>query len=165
MGFFSRFFSRTKHDTRPIQEIKQEAAIKYHPELIDELKEDHQALFGLYGEMIEMINQGKYSDLGPRLHDFKLALEGHLLIENIKFYVYVENKLSDDPMNLEFIKDVRKEMNSIARIVIKFTKKYEHVVFTEELKRSFVKELNGIGAVLTKRVEMEESRLYTLYTP
>jgi len=168
MGFFSRFFGSSTVE-RPAQNtiIKPsvEKGVGYHPNLVENLKSDHQALFTIYGAMVALVNQGKYAELTPKLQEFKMALQAHVLVENVQFYVYLQNKLQDDPMNLEFIKDVRKEMNGIARAVVNFSKKYETIEFTNEVKQTFSDDLNEIGTVLTQRVEMEESQLYTLYTP
>jgi len=168
MGFFSRFFGNSTPEQPTVNTVVEKPlkrGVSYHPDLVENLKADHQALFALYGVMVDLVNKGRYDELPPKLHEFKMALQGHVLVENVQFYVYLQNKLVDDAMNLEFIKDVRKEMNGIARAVVNFTKKYESIEFTDEVKPEFSEELSGIGAVLTQRVEMEESQLYTLYEP
>ncbi len=166
MGFFSRFFGGSNKN-QPIEDIRLEptTGIKYHPDLVADLKNDHQALFALYGSLVALSKEERFRELPKKLQEFKIALQSHILVENVQFYVYLQNKLKDDPMNLEFIKEVRKEMNHIARIVVNFTKKYERVGFSVTQKREFVKELETIGGVLTQRIKMEETKLYILYKP
>lgn len=169
MGFFSNLFSNNKNKTVLDQDIPNKPRpsnvhINYKPELIDSLKGDHQHLFKIYGELIDLTNSNEFIKIPGKLGELKLALQGHVLVENVQFYVYVQEKHKDDPINAEFIKDVRREMNGIARVVVDFVKKYQMKVFTTEVKAAFFEELNAIGEALTKRVEMEEAQLYTLYT-
>lgn len=167
MGFFSWLFGskdksldqkgdspQTKHDT----------SIKFRPNLVSKLINDHRTIVGLYNEIIDLTKIDDYGHVGEKVHEFKSALQAHVIIENVQFYTYLEKSLRDsDPTNLEFIKDVRKEMNDIAHAVVNFSKKYENAHFSTKLKEEFVPELESIGAILTQRVSMEESQLYTLY--
>lgn len=165
MGFFSTLFGKNKTKNRvnrPIQEMPVNK-ITYKSDLIDSLKDDHQELFKIYGELVELANNDAFIKVPTKLGEFKLALQAHILVENVQFYVYVEELHKSDPTHSEFIRDVRKEMNTIARVVVNFVKKYQMKVFTPDVKKMFFEELNAIGEALTKRVEMEESKLYTLY--
>ena len=91
--------------------------------------------------------------------------QSHLLKENVKFYVYLEQSLADDHHTLQVIKDFRVDMNDIANAVIQFCKRYQHDVYTADMERDFEAEYKTIGEVLTRRVTLEENELYTLYRP
>jgi len=167
MGFLSWIFG-DKSNIKPEKNTSHsqenvDRTIKFHPDLVEKLTGDHQAIVALYSEMVELVQIRQYHSLSLKVSEFKTALQSHVIVENVQFYTYLENKLSDDPTNLEFIKDVRKEMNGIAHAVVRFAKQYEKVTFTDQLRETFIKDLDDIGTVLTKRVAMEESQLYTLY--
>lgn len=174
MGFFSKLFGSQKKDNNanssilnkelPNKPLTPKVNISYKENLVDSLKNDHQKLFEIYGELINLTNSNDFLKIPGKLGELKLALQAHVLVENVHFYVYVQEKHKDDPINSEFIHDVRKDMNTIARVVVDFVKKYQMKVFTNEVKVAFFEELNAIGDALTKRIDMEEAQLYTLYT-
>jgi len=176
MGFFSRLFGSKKKVVvpetpsvlmeKPRQvESSANTGISYDPELVKKLKEDHQSLFKIYEALTATTNRGDYTAIQPLLSELKLAFQTHIMLENVKFYVYLQQSLSHDPELTAFLTEVRQEMNGIARALVKFVNAYSTSSFTTEMAASFKAELEGIGAVLTKRVELEESRLYTLYLP
>lgn len=168
MGIFSKIFGAKESKIAPQQktthkQLSNQVQIAYKPDLINSLKDDHKKLFAIYGKIIDLANNDDFLKIPGKLAQLKLALQGHVLVENVQFYVYVQERHKDDPINIEFIKDVRREMNGIARVVVDFVKKYQMQIFTNEVKATFLEELKGIGEALTQRIEMEESQLYTLY--
>ena len=165
MGLFSFLFGNSSSPAQNNNTLQQkhDTTIKFRPELVSKLINDHHAIFALYNDLLGLANNQEYSHVGEKVHEFKSMLQAHVIVENVQFYTYLETTLSDDPTNLEFIKDVRKEMNDIAHAVIKFSKKYQDAHFNTRLKQEFSDDLENIGAVLTQRVSMEESQLYTLY--
>lgn len=137
--------------------------INFDPKLIESLKKDHQNLFRVYREILDAKQKDDYSGMPRLLNELKTALQLHLMEENVRFYTYIRQQFKDDAVVAGFIKDVRKEMNAIANMVIGFSNAYSLVDFPVELKGKFGEELLVIGNALVKRVSMEESRLYTLY--
>jgi regulator of sigma D len=165
MAIFSWLFGKKN-------EVKQETIvepdvsnnpIRFRPELVEKLMNDHREIVVIYREVKDLFEKRDYSRIGAKVNEFKRKLQGHVIVENVQFYTYLENKLRNDPMNLEFIRDVRKEMNGIAHAVVQFARKYEKVGFSDQIIEEFTKDLEEIGDVLTQRVEMEESQLYNLY--
>ncbi len=167
MGLFSWIFGEGKGSKQVNNNFQrqnnQKNRIKFRPELVKNLTHDHQEIITLYGEISDLVNQHKYGHVGDKVTEFKRKLQAHVIVENVQFYTYLEHKLSDDATNLEFIQDVRKEMNGIAHAVVQFSKKYEKAHFSDKLKDEFISDLEAIGKVLSQRVAMEESQLYTLY--
>lgn len=138
-------------------------AISFDPTLVGKLKDDHQELLKIYGKIVAAKDNNNYTNMAQLLRDFKFMLQTHLMIENVRFYVYLQQQFVGDPDVVGFVTDVRKEMDGIARSAIKFTNTYAIDSFTDDVKADFAKELNAIGMILVKRIAMEESRLYTLY--
>lgn len=173
MGFFDRFTKKAPEPTRAdrraaevrehVEERRQGGSIHFDPELIGKLKGDHQELFRIYGDLVAAKDKGDFESMPQLLKDFKFVLQTHLMVENVRFYVYLQQQFSADTDITAFIADVRKEMDGIARAAVRFVNTYSVPNYTPELKTAFAGDLGAIGNVLTKRVSMEESRLYTLY--
>lgn len=174
MGFFDRLFGKRPAPEKAqrriaevrenVEERQQGNAIRFDPELIGKLKDDHKELFRIYGELVASKDKDDFGAVAQLLHDFKLALQMHLMVENVRFYVYLQQQFAADASVAGFISEVRKEMDGIAHAAVRFVNTYSLPSYTPELKASFAEELSAIGNVLVKRVAMEESRLYTLYS-
>ena len=140
--------------------------ISYDPHLIRSLKEDHSKLVNLYERMWkEGFEKRNYRQLSSLLAEFKSTFQSHLLKENVKFYVYLEQSLQSDVHTLQVVKDFRVDMNDIANAVIQFCKRYQHDIYTADMEKNFEKDYVAVGEVLTRRVGLEENELYTLYSP
>jgi len=73
--------------------------------------------------------------------------------------------LANDPANKDIMMNFRQEMMQIGRAVNQFVTRYEQENWNAEMKAHFLDELLGIGEVLVRRIEQEESVLYPLYMP
>ncbi len=137
--------------------------ISYSPELIGDLKSDHQALLALYMEIKSHLDARRYPKIVEKLAEFRAALTSHLLTENVRLYVYLDRQFSRDETNSELIRSFRKEMDNIGRIALNFLRKYEELGVDAELAKHFEKDFATIGEVLTNRIKREEETLYPLY--
>jgi len=167
MGFISKMLGGT-NEIKKTESIKPAAAgggINYDPELVGKLKDDHKELVRIYGAIKTASTENRYGDIHDLLSDFKLTFQTHLAVENVRFYVYVQQHMALDADTSNFIADVRKEMNNIARAVLKFVDTYMTTPPTPYSSAEFNAELDGIGPVLVQREQLEESRLYSLYQP
>lgn len=119
-------------------------------------------LFGrIWEEGFEQANYGKTSKL---IAQFKADFQAHLLTENVKFYVYLEQCFAEDEHNAKIVREFRTDMNDIANAVVKFCKTYQGQ-FTLEMVQQFKQDYATVGEVLTRRVSLEEKSLYVLYQP
>jgi hemerythrin-like domain-containing protein len=137
--------------------------ISYSPELVDNLKSDHQALLSLYIEIKSDLDARRYPKIVEKLAEFRTALTSHLLTENVRLYVYLDRQFSRDETNSELIRSFRKEMDNIGRIAMNFLRKYEELGVDADLVKHFSKDFATIGEVLTNRIQREEETLYPLY--
>ncbi len=136
----------------------------YNPSLIELLKSDHKKLLLTYQEAKELFeSNGDFDNISNKLDDLKSLLSMHLNFENSLLYSYLEEYYQDHSENLEFIKSSDKKMQDIAEVAIKFIKECSDFEVFSQRKEEFGKELNKIGDTLVKRIEFEESKLYTLY--
>ena len=139
--------------------------INFHPELVPQLKKDHQNLLNLYGQIKAAFDKGDYVQVSRKLDDFRTGLQGHLLTENVRLYIYLERSLAGDETNGELMRGFRREMDGIGRTVLNFLRKYEAIGVDHELAKAFERDFAVIGQVLGERIQREENVLYPLYLP
>ena len=167
--FFGLFGRKQKKEKEQQEEQRRQIApgveIYYDPDLVTGLKSDHAELLQLFGKMVEADAAGDYEALPSMLEEFGSMLRGHLLKENIKLYIYLQHALENSPENASLMQGFRSEMNGISKAVTAFLDRYTTDAWEEHHKKSFGAELEAIGNVLAKRIEMEESMLYPLYMP
>lgn len=139
--------------------------IRFQPELVPQLKTDHQNLIGIYLDIKTAFEGGDYEEVAKKLVHFRSSLQAHLLTENVRLYIYLSHSLANDEINSELIHEFRREMDAIARVAMNFLKKYDTIGVDKELAGAFAKDFATIGQVLTERIEKEERVLYPLYLP
>ncbi len=139
--------------------------IAYDAGLVARLEEEHQELVEMFISIKTAAAEGHFHLLPEMLASLKLAFQAHIMLENVKFYVYVQHYFALDEDTLSFVSEVRKEMDGIARSVVKFVNTHTATVPTRETVSLFKVELDQIGVALLWRVQLEESRLYCLYQP
>lgn len=140
--------------------------ISYDPTLIHSLKKDHATLVDLFQRIwAEGFQRQDFHQLSQLLTLFKSSFQAHLIKENVRFYVYLEQHLAEDVHTLQVVRDFRADMNDIAGAVLHFCKRYSHEAFSEEMLQSFERDYQKVGEVLTRRVSLEENELYILYEP
>jgi len=137
--------------------------IRFDPELINKLKDDHQSLLKLYGDIKAHFDARDYEAVSSKLNDFRTALQEHLLTENVRLYIYLSHMFKTDETNFELIRGFRKEMDGIAKTAMDFLRKYDAIGVDADLATSFEKDFATIGEVLGSRIQKEENTLYPLY--
>jgi len=173
MGFFSKVFgpgstktSAQLSTTKKTRPRRAAGGMRYDPRLVDSLKDDHRGLHRIYRELLEARDRDDFKAVQTLLGKFKIALQAHLMVENVRFYVYLKQKYATDRVTLAYITDLRKEMDVISMAAVKFIHTYTRVdVFTPETKCAFNANLAAICDVMSQRIALEESRLYALYLP
>jgi regulator of sigma D len=139
--------------------------IRYSPTLIDDLKRDHRQLLTTYMAIKTSFDAGDYRSVSAKLNEFRIGLQGHLLTENVRFYIYLDRLHGQDEMNSDLIRGFRREMDGIGRAALNFLKKYDAIGVDQDLASAFAKDFAEIGAVLSDRIQREETVLYPLYMP
>jgi len=128
--------------------------------LINTLKKDHKDLVNIYVSINKAMEKNDFHKAQTELKKFVHEYNKHILLEDTQLYIALEEKYQDKKQVLKTIRTIAKDMNGITRTISFFEKKYQHI--NSNNKEEFLKEFHNIGEVLTKRVEFEEERLYTL---
>ncbi|MBZ0126685.1 MAG: hemerythrin HHE cation-binding protein [Rhodocyclales bacterium] len=140
-------------------------AIRFHPELVAELKHDHQVLLTLFASIQSAFKEGRLQAVVEHLEAFRTSIQSHLLKENVRLYIYLEHQLAGDETSHQLIHDFRHEMDGIGKAVVAFLAKYKDLSVDGNLVASFGRDLEAVGKVLVDRIQREEETLYPLYAP
>jgi hypothetical protein len=138
---------------------------RFDVRLVPQLTDDHKQLLRQLQTIRDTVNEGQYEVVRELLSDFRITLQAHLLTENVKLYIYLGRNLTKDGTNARRVDKCREEMAGIGRMVMDFLRRYTDAVLLPERAPDFCKELDGVVATLTRRIEREESELYPLYLP
>ncbi len=140
--------------------------IHYDPLLPQRLLDDHRHIESLFADMVAAAHVRDVARLRQALDGFTTALRGHLLTENVRFYVYLQHTLGADPENTALVHGFRREMQQIGRVLGDFLQRHsERETWDEAGWSRLARELAELAPVLTKRIETEETILYPLYLP
>lgn len=138
---------------------------QYNPKLIHKLSHDHNNLLALYQKTLDTFEDGDMQQVKRLLKIFKITLQEHLLLENVRLYAYVSQLSADDPLASERIGQLRRDMNRTGRKVTDFLNRHSTRAASILDKHLFEQELLEIGALLVDQFEREESTLFPMYRP
>lgn len=142
----------------------QSGGIPFYPELVKELVGDHHRLFQLYGGIKESFDRRDLAIVAGKLKEFGVLLRNHLLTENMRLYIYLQQKMAKDEVNSALVRSFRKEMDGIAKTALEFLDKYDGIEKKSEADlAAFAEEFDRIGSVVRARMSREEETLYPLY--
>lgn len=143
--------------------VNMTSLIQYYPDLIQNLRDDHQKLIRQITMLNHLANTNKFKLIVTMLSYFKRSLLEHIHEENLKLYIFLQTKLpsaSDEYMQM---RKLRKDMNNILIQVVDFLQIYKSVDQKKMLQETFISDLNKVTNLLSKRVHQEEVFLYTVY--
>lgn len=168
MGLFGNWFrARPRdaggHDTEPGG--FGERAVPYDPGLVASLMADHRDLVAMYGQLGQDVREGNYHRIPNALLAFRTRLEAHVLLENVRFYAYVERSMAHDGARIAAARNIRREMDPLARGVAEFAARHQQVRVDGDNVGEFMREYDQIGRLLVERIQHEEGSLYPLYGP
>lgn len=152
----------------PHQEYKSAPGtnIYYDPGLIDKLKSDHKVLLGVFTRLVDSAKEKKFEKAKQYISELDNGLRAHLLLENIKLYVYLVHAQANNQGTSAIIQEFRDEMDAIGRVVTSFINKYKKADFSnEQIQADLVTDLGVIGGALVDRIKREEQVLYPIYMP
>lgn len=162
-GLFRKKRSVETEQARPVQTPTD--MISYNENFISELLSDHGELMRIFYAIKESAERDDSKGAIKLIQKFTRLLRGHLLKENIRLYVYLQQLFENDPESEEIVKQYKREMQGIGLKLNKFFTKYSTMSVEDFDKVEFAAELEHIGEILFDRLENEEKALYPLYAP
>lgn len=143
---------------------RREQRIRCNSDLIPKLKKEHQDLIDAFRKLSAACNRADYQALPEMIQSLKLGLQYHLIVENVRLYAYLQQELPEASEQAKFVNNIKREMDGIARSVVRFAATYSTADAIAKNIEAFRSEVDSMGGVLLKRIELEETRLYALYT-
>ncbi|HET7932226.1 MAG TPA: hemerythrin domain-containing protein [Rhodanobacteraceae bacterium] len=137
--------------------------IRYDRNLIDTLLRDHAELGRLFSRIGKAGKAGDVGEARSLLISFKARLKAHIVVENARFYDYLEQASAGDPRTLRLLRGYRREMAQIARNLFAFVRQYHGSQFLAEELAQFNDDHAVVGKQLEHRLDAEEDNLYRLY--
>lgn len=137
--------------------------IRYDSKLIESLEADHRILLSHYQRIVDKTAEQRFKEVMAELGQFKTLFHSHILVENVKLYVYLNRTLDGQQQSAALVKEMRREMRHIGKAVNQFIDRYDDWPWSSEMEGQFADELEQIGAALSARIQTEEERLYPLY--
>jgi hypothetical protein len=137
--------------------------IVYDNGLVSKLKHDHAQLVEVYTDIVRNVQQRNYDKLDGGLALFLALFNAHALTEYTKLYVFLDYSFRNDQGNHDVIMRFRREMNEIGKSVRQFAHFWRDNGINDSNLHLFKRQIQDIGEVLTKRIDVEEKQLYELY--
>ena len=129
--------------------------------LIATLKQQHQGLVRLVGEMNAALERGEEAAVCSVLSSLSQALRVHLALEDREIYpgLIRAAEASGDARMLETAKTFASNMQRITESLQEFLARHQAEFHLERFRTGW----GTLSGVLAKRIESEETTLYPLY--
>jgi len=138
--------------------------ITYHPELIEQLRQGHMDLLSLLASMEQLALAKNLSTALAQIPSFKRTLHAHLLLENVRLYVYLEHLLPRQHPNRSIVRSIRHAMDAVTVSANAFFERYLQPSASANAPQ-FLQDLDNMAQLLVSQVQQEEDSLYPLYQP
>ena len=135
----------------------------YSNDLIKHLEYQHKQLFSIYTDLLKGFKTHNEKKVIKDLNEIRQNYVLHIDLENKRLYKYLLNIYKNTPEITQWIKMKQEEMEEITKVFNNFYKKYSNLSFLKTNFDNGLNELEQIGNALTKRVTMEQNKLYKLY--
>jgi len=159
VGFIKKLLQSFKSRNKVEYEI-----LEYNRDFIKNLVNDHQRFFELYHAIKDQfVTNSDYDQMKKHIQNFKVAIELHLMMEDTKLYGYLRKIHQDNELLYELVEETQQETDEIADEVLEFIEKYSHEENYKSNINNFMNELEDMYRLLSKRIELEENKLFPLY--
>ncbi len=139
--------------------------VKYDPQLVSRLKADHARLLGLLVGARAAVESDVPGQFVILLRELRLEMQGHLLVENVRFYSYLR-QVADEGIDGEVMRlapRLKHEMSGYVRSVNRFVDRYVTMKMDARAIELFRVEIDALSELLARRFEVEETQLYPSY--
>jgi 23S rRNA A2030 N6-methylase RlmJ len=136
----------------------------YDPALIPTLQSEHAVLLALLQQVRQAAKEARYVDVSAGLQRFELAYKAHQQRKERQLLPYVERYLQGE-RGKTLLRSLSGSSTFTDRGVQGFLRHYETSPVSEQNLRRFGRELDGVIADLSHRLDAEASSLHDLYRP
>lgn len=150
-----QFFSRK---TTPLQA----SLPAYDPDLIMTLQGEHALLLDLLQQVRRAAKDGRYTEVGAALQRFESAYQQHQGRKERQLLPYLELHVQHEESKTA-LRTLTGSGALTQRSVLGFLKHYQTTPVSDHNLRRFGRELDGVIAELSQRLDMESGSLHGLY--
>jgi hypothetical protein len=136
----------------------------YDPELIATLQGEHTMLRALLQQVRQAAKDARYLDVSASLLRFELAYKQHLQRKEQQLLPYLVHHVQME-QGKTTLRDLAGSGTMAQRSVLAFLKHYEASTVSDLNLKRFGRELDGIIAELSHRLDAEAGSLHGLYLP
>ncbi len=142
-------------------------SIRYHPELIEQLRQSHLDLLSLVAHMEQLALEGDLPGALAQLPQFKRQLQACLLLANVRLYVYLEHLLPRQHPGYPLVRHARHSLNTVNSESMAFVERQlrPQATVTALSTVNFMHELGTVAQLMVSQIQQEEDHLYPLYRP
>ena len=123
-------------------------------------KEEHREIVALATALLNSYDKGEKEDLKNILEELRVITFNHLMSEDAEFYRLLEEYKNKDSKTELFIKEFEESFYGTKAALMHFLDDYTKKSLP--IDDTFIKRFNELVDILLKRIEFEESNLYSL---
>ncbi|MEO8672104.1 MAG: hemerythrin domain-containing protein [Tahibacter sp.] len=162
IAFLKRWLSE-RSERRVPTEPAQDTRDAFRADLIPVLHAEHRELLALFARMEQASLLDDEHTCRAVLQRFTALLREHLSTENRHLYGYFSRRADAHPDASRQVAQMSTEMLRIGRELHGFIATYSQGEWSRDQQIQLRKDVYRVGAILRRRIDAEESRLYPLY--
>jgi len=127
---------------------------------VEQWKEEHREIVTLATALLESYERGDSEDVREILEELRVVTFNHLMSEDAEFYRLLKEHKNKNSKTELFIKEFEESFYSTKATLMHFLDDYTKKSLP--IDDTFIKKFNELVDILVKRIEFEESNLYSL---
>jgi predicted protein tyrosine phosphatase len=137
--------------------------IRFNPKLIKQFRAEHRQLLTLFKKAKRAAESAHWTEVEALLATFHTVLTEHLISESVRLYVYLKQRVADNPDELQLMRSFASEMSDIGKLVVDFLDSQRGLSRSPAKQSAFLTMWMDIGHTLSDRIAREENTLYPMY--
>lgn len=146
------------------ERLRRGSEIRYHANLLLQLKQEHRQLLAHYSEIEMALREGRIKPFASHLKRFREQFSQHMLMEDSRLYLYLD-RMFDEPgsREKELVRRFRQEMEGLGAAIMTWLDGCLMESLDPDNIERVEEVLATIEAALSDRIRREEGQLFPLY--
>ncbi|MDH5180923.1 MAG: hypothetical protein OEZ39_02595 [Gammaproteobacteria bacterium] len=137
--------------------------LPYNPRLIADLRRSNRNILAWIKLVLIKIKSGDLEKSLQLLAEMRKVVLDQFMLENNALLLYIKSLHQDNPLTINLIKLLKREMACVQSMVMYFFNTYLDAEVTRLHLRGMRRELYVVGKVMYWRIKRLEKQLYPLY--
>lgn len=130
---------------------------------VESFRSDHKALLAAFRAAQDAGRKGRWAEAKTNASAFNVALQRHAIKKTARLYEPLKARFHGDKEALAVFEKCRRELGQAARLASDFAQRHKAVEFDPEPRRTFLDELDEIGARLAACCARDEEYLFPFF--